>query len=92
MAPWVCTVGLPAPLLCSTLPVSRNTRTVFLRTLEICLQECKIWKIFPKLSQKQATALYVYSPLLNTITKVRFSDELMILLCSEVKIIFVLKF
>jgi hypothetical protein len=43
----------------------------------------------PKTSNSAVCLFFVIE---NTITKVRFNDELMILLCSEVKIIFVLKF
>jgi hypothetical protein len=39
---------------------------------------------------KQATALYVHSPLLKT--QLRKLDSMMNLLCSKVKIIFALKF
>jgi hypothetical protein len=56
----VGTVGLPDLFLCSTLPVSRSTLTVFLRTFKKSASKKTKFGKFCRNSAKQATALYVH--------------------------------
>jgi hypothetical protein len=82
MASGVRTVGLRAPFLCSTFPISLNILTVLLRTRtrQICLQE---------LDQTGNSAVSQFSVIENenTITKVRLNVESYILFCVKISLI-----